>query len=103
MGYYVIGGTARPRPLTVQFAGYTQKNLVMESLYKLKHAETHFKEIVIARDMTQTEREECRKLVADAKAQEAKDKSGEYIYRVRGLPGKMKVVKIKMRQQLAAS
>ena len=34
--------TARPRPLMVQFAGYTQKNLVMESLYKLKHAETQF-------------------------------------------------------------
>ena len=95
--------TARPRPLMVQFAGYTQKNLVMESLYKLKHAETQFKKIVIAHDMTQTEREECRKLVADAKAQEAKDNSGEYIYRVRGLPGKMKVVKIKMRQQLTAS
>jgi len=53
--------------------------------------------------MTQIEREVCRKLVADEKAEEAKDKSGEYIYRVRGLPGKMKVVKIKMRQQLTAS
>jgi len=53
--------------------------------------------------MTQIEREVCRKLVADAKAEEAKDKSGEYIYWVRGLPGKMKVVKIKMRQQLTAS
>ena len=63
----------------------------------------NFKKIVIVHDMTQTEREECRKLVADVKAQEAKDNSGEYIYRVRGLPGKMKVVKIKLRQQLAAS
>jgi len=53
--------------------------------------------------MTQTEREDCRKLVADVKAQEAKDKSGKYMNWVRGLPGKMKVVKIKMRQQLAAS
>ena len=53
--------------------------------------------------MTRTEREVCRKLVADAKTGEAKDKSGEYIYRVRGLSGKMKVVKIKMRQQLTAS
>ena len=87
----------------VQFAGYTQKNSVMESLYKVKHAETQCKKIVVAHDTTQTEREVCRKFVADAKAEEAKDKSGEYIYRVRGLPGKMKVVKIKMRQQLAAS
>ena len=44
----------------------------------------NFKKIVIAHDMTQTEREVglCRKLVPNAKAQEAKDKSGEYIYRV---------------------
>ena len=63
----------------------------------------NLKKIVIVHDMTQTEREECRKLVVDAKAQEAKVKSGEYIYRVRGLPGRMKVVKIKTRQQLAAS
>ena len=31
-----------PRPLMVQFAGYSIKNLVMESLYKLKHAEQKF-------------------------------------------------------------
>jgi len=30
--------------------------------------------------MTQTEREECRKVVADTKAQEAKVKLGEYMY-----------------------
>ena len=34
--------TARPRTLMVQFAGYTRKNLIMESLYKLKHAEMQF-------------------------------------------------------------
>jgi len=38
-----------PRPLLVQLASYTQKNLIMESLYKLKHAEAQFKRVIIAR------------------------------------------------------
>ena len=41
-----------PRPLMVQFASYSIKNLVMESLYKLKHAEQKFKNVIIAHDMT---------------------------------------------------
>jgi len=82
----------------VQLAGYTIKNLIMESLYKLKHAESKFKGIIIAHDMTRTEREECKKLVAEAKTLGAQDNSGEYLYRVRGIPGKMRIIKIKTRQ-----
>jgi len=48
--------------------------------------------------MTKTERDECKRMVTEAKDQEAKDQSGEYIYRVRGLPGKMKIIKIRIRQ-----
>jgi len=78
-----------PRPLLAQLASYTQTNLIMESLYKLKHAEAQFRRVIIAHDMTKIEREDCRKLVADAKWMEERDTSGEYLYRVRGLPGKM--------------
>jgi len=56
-----------PRPLLVQLASYSQKNVIMESLYKLKHSETQFKRIVVAHDMTSHERQECKKLVEDAK------------------------------------
>ena len=73
------------------------KNLIMESLYKLKHAETKFKKIIIAHDMTKTERAQSKRLVAEAKLQADNDFSGEYIYRVRGLPGQMKVVKFRAR------
>ena len=55
------------RPLLIQLAGCSPKNLIIESLYKLKHAETKFKKIIIAHDMTKTERAECKRLVAEAK------------------------------------
>ena len=72
------------RLLLIQLAGYSCKNLIMESLYKLKHAETKFQKIIIAHDMTKTERAECKRLVAEAKSLADNDSSGEYIYRVRG-------------------
>jgi len=87
-----------PRPFLIQLASYTQKNVIMESLYKLKHAEMQFKSVVVTHDMTKTERDECKRMVTEAKDQEAQDQSGEYIYRVRGLPGKMKIIKIRIRQ-----
>jgi len=69
--------------------------MIMESLYKLKHAEQHFKKVVVTHDMTKAERDECKRMVTEAKDKEAQDPSGEYIYRVRGLPGKMKIIKNK--------
>jgi len=63
----------------VQFASYTSNNLITESLYKLKHAAQKFKNVIVAHDMTKLEREECRRLVEEAKAEE-EDDSGEYLY-----------------------
>jgi len=85
------------RPLMIQLAGYSHKNLIMESLYRLRHAETKFKKIIVAHDMTRTERAECKRLVAEAKEQADTDSSGEYIYRVRGMPGQMKIVRFRVR------
>ena len=38
-----------------------------------------------------------RRLVEEAKAKEEEDDSGEYLYRVRGPPGGLKIVKIRKR------
>jgi len=86
-----------PRPIMVHFASYGIKNLVMESLYKLKNVDKKYKGINIAHDMTMNERLECKNLVAEAKQKEADDTSGEYIYRVRGHPGKMRIVQLRAR------
>jgi hypothetical protein len=84
-------GVSSSRPLLVQFVSKMTKNYLMESLYRLKKSE--FKHLVISHDMTLLEREQCRKMVQEAKNKQDADDSGEWIYRVRGLPGLMKVVK----------
>ncbi|MFZ2537369.1 MAG: hypothetical protein WAX04_00510 [Oscillospiraceae bacterium] len=83
------------RPLLLQFRDRVLKNMIMESLSKLRNAEEEHRNLIFAHDMTPGEREECRKLVAEAKKREHDDESGEYIYRVRGFPGKHYIVKIK--------
>jgi len=87
--------TNKPRPLMVQCASYTTKNIVMESL--LRNAEQKFKGVAVAHDLTVKEREECKRMVAEAKVLASQDTSGEYLYRVRGYPGQMKINKIRVR------
>ena len=83
------------RPLLVQFENGMMKNLVMQNLKYLKNAPDSMKRLVVSHDLTIVEREECKKLVSEAKEKEAADQSGEYYYRVRGSPGLMKIVKWK--------
>ena len=66
----------------------------MESLFKLKQSELKFRQTVIAHDMTKAEREDCREKVAEARAMASDDTSGEFIYRLRGPPGDMKILKL---------
>ena len=66
-------------PLMVQFGSYSPKNIIMESLYKLRGAEQKFSSVAIAHDMTLNERKECKKLVAEAKELATSEASGEYI------------------------
>lgn len=86
---------SKPRAILVQFVSGMTKNYMMNNLYKLKKAPDDIKSIVISHDMTKLEREECKRLVQEAKEKESEDHSGEWVYRVRGLPGMMKIVKWK--------
>lgn len=83
------------RPLLLQFRDRIFKNMVMDSLSKLKHADAAYQNLIFSYDMTHNERDQCRKMVAEAKKREQDDESGEFIYRVRGFPGKHHIVKIK--------
>ena len=88
-----------PRPLLVQLVSYTTKNRIMQNLGKLRDADSKYKSVVIAHDMTVQERIDCKRLVEEAKDMANEDTSGEYLYRVRGLPGQMTIVKIRKRNQ----
>ena len=83
------------RPVLIEFRDKAIKNQVIECALKLRCATDSYSKIIIGHDMTMMERTECRKLVNEAKEQEANDNTGEWIYRVRGNPGQMRIVKLR--------
>ncbi len=87
-----VEDSASPRPILVQLGSRHMKNLIMESLYKIKSMDARFQNIVVAHDLTKKQREECKALVAEAKAKS--DESGDCVYRVRGRPGMLRIVKM---------
>lgn len=89
------------RPLLVEFASSTTKNSMMESLGKLREADEKYRSISVVHDMTNKEREELRNLVKEAKEKQEKEKSGEWIFRVRGTPGSMRIVRLRVNRQIA--
>ena len=53
---------------------------------------------LVNNDMTKLERDQCKELVSEARSLAARDPAGEYLYRVRGPPGEMKILKFRKRQ-----
>ena len=84
----------KDRPLLIQFREKALKNRVMETLYKLRGAEDKFRNISVTHDFTKAERLECKSLVEEAKKKQ-QEEQGEYLWRVRGLPGQLKVIKFR--------
>ena len=82
------------RPLLIQLREKVIKNRVMESLFKLKRADEKFRNISVTHDMTRQERLESKKLIAEAKEKQEQE-SGEYIWRVRGAPGLMRIIRLR--------
>jgi len=78
-----------PRPLLVQLVSWRAKNLVMASLYKIKSLNAKFRDITVGHDLTKKQRGECKALVEEARRRSA---SGDFVYKVRGLPGQWKLV-----------
>jgi len=85
------------RPILIQFRDRILKNMVMESVGKLKEAEEKFKRIIFTHDMNTEDRDEYKRLVAEAKDKERDEISGEFMYRVKGAPGSFRVIKIRRR------
>ena len=93
------GNPTLVRPLLVSFSSYSTKNLIMNSLYKLKSAGHQFKSFIVTHDMTELERTQCKEKVHEARLVSAADGSGEFKCVVRGQPGKMEVISIRNRQR----
>ena len=84
---------AKPRPLIVAMKEYELKDEIFKNLPKLRN--TIHNMISIAHDMTKMERAQNSKTLAEAKKLTQEDKSGLWMYKVRGPPGGKKVVKVR--------
>jgi hypothetical protein len=69
----------------------------MENLKRLRGAQPPFNDIGVSHDFTKSEREEVKSMVKIAEEREKNEGQGEWIFRVRGSPGNMAVVKMKKR------
>ena len=59
------------RPLIVKFYSYTNKNMILESCFKLKRLQK-FVSLIISHDLSREYREQCRLLI-----KKTKEKTGE--------------------------
>lgn len=87
----------RPRPVLITLSSKIAKNLVMANLFRLRYADSKFKNVVISHDMSRKDRDQCKLLSEEAKKLTEGDEKGEWLYRVRGLPGYMTIVPIRKR------
>ena len=76
-----------PRPIKVEFETKMDANLIMTNAKYLKNAPEAYKSININYDLTETDREELGTLLSQAK--DKTKNSTEFIWKVRGPPGKM--------------
>ena len=78
-----------PRPVLITLTHIDKKLTLLRRFHHIRENDK-FKNIKIDHDKTKQEREESKKLYEEAKRQEAADKLGEYLYRVRGPPWERK-------------
>jgi len=78
----------------VDLANGHVKNVVMNNVTNMRLTKDKFQGVTISHDMTVKEREQCKLLVEEAKKIQNVE-TENYIYRVRGPLGQMKVMKFR--------
>jgi len=79
------------RPVLVQLGSRASKDLIMESLYKLKSMQAKIRNVVVADGMTKLEPEEYKAFVNEAKLK-TENNSWNRVYWVRGPPRQTRIV-----------
>ena len=93
--------TGNTRPLKVCLDEMTTKYKIIRNTSLLRESE-EFSRISIQHDLTPEQRDEVRELVQLAKKKETDDTSGNFIYRVRGPPGRKFIKKLRKRVEVEA-
>ena len=83
------------RPIKIELMTEQDQATIMGSAKNLKGADATFKNVNVTYDLSQTEREELNLLLQSAS--EKSKNSTEYVYKVRGTPGNMEIIRFKRR------
>ena len=89
----------KPRPVKVEMKSEEEKRRVLRRAKKLKDAPAPFHRVSVSNDMSLEERDNNKKLLAEAKAMDARDTSGDWIHLVRGPPWDRQIVKLQRRRK----
>ncbi|ESO03904.1 hypothetical protein HELRODRAFT_172932 [Helobdella robusta] len=86
------------RPLLISLDGVESKNFIMDNVSRMKSLDDVLKGVWLSHDLSNDQRDELKKLINDAKMQESV--GGDFLFRVRGPPGRGKIVKFWRDQKL---
>ena len=84
----------KKRPLKVCFEKLLDKRKFLSNLYHLKEAPEPFKNVQIQHDLTPEDRDTTKSLLKEAYGKNNEEKPKDFLYKVRGPPGAIKIVKI---------
>ena len=82
------------RPIKLVFKGVAEKRKFLSLLYKLESASEELKCISVQHDLSVSERDQLKILLAKAKELNKQRTSKEFVYKVRGPPFAFKIVKL---------
>ncbi|KAI4823548.1 hypothetical protein KUCAC02_012129 [Chaenocephalus aceratus] len=74
------------------------KEKIFKNVRKLKNCENKYQRISISNDYNKEDRELIRNKVEEAKAKTAADESKNYVFRVRGPPWNLRLVKLRKQE-----
>ena len=82
------------------FPDEDKKVSVMANLHKLKNKGEPFREIAIKHDMSREDREKERLLQKKAREKTQQEHISNFVYIVRGRPGKRQIIKVNKRSEM---
>ena len=90
-----LNNEKRDRPLLVTMSSVESNLVLFKNIYCIREL-TEYEKVNVSNDLIKAEREKEKQLWHEAKKQQQlKDKSGDFIYKVRGPPRARRVTKLK--------
>ena len=83
-----------PRPVKVCFSTLFDKRKFLSNLYHLKQATDLYKKVQVNQDLTEDDRKLTKQLLKEAYNKNQSENPQDSLYKVRGPPGAIKVVKV---------